>query len=134
MSRLLSFPRPGRLPGLCRACLCAVAVSSSVPVLAGSGAVEYWGGAKSLMDMCAFIQAFFNITTQLLNVVAAIISFYSATQIYIKIQHGEGSFSKDVSMLIGAIVYFLVMLVVFPALFAGASGDSHGGLWGLIFG
>lgn len=107
----------------------------SVPLLASatSGAVEYWGEAKSLVDMAAFVQAFYNITVELTNVIATLISFYSCAQIYIKINSGEEGFTKNVSMLLGAIVYYIVVLIVFPAFFAGSSG-GHGGIFGWLFG
>ena len=113
--------------------LLSAAVLCAVESRAGSGAVEYWGGARSLADLAAFVMAFYNITAELLNIIATLVSLYSATQIYIKIQTGEEGFTKNISMLLGAVVYFLVMLVVFPALFSAAAGN-HGGLFGLIFG
>lgn len=116
-----------------RLLLSAVLCVVSLTALAQSGAVEYWGGAKSLTEMAAFIQAFFNVTLELVNVIATLVAFYACGTIYIKIQSGEEGFTKQVSMLIGAFVYFIVMLVVFPSFFTGGGG-GHGGLWSLIFG
>lgn len=107
---------------------------SSLSVRADIGAVEYWGGAKSLVEMMTFIQAFLNITVEMLNVIATLVAFYSVVVIYFKLQNHEGDFSKSVIMLLGAIVYFLVMLVVFPSLFGGVYGTSgHGGFFGWLF-
>lgn len=112
----------------------ALLLFSAVPCCADVGEVEYWGGSQSLVEMWGFIQAFLNITIELLNVIAALVAFYSAAVIYIKLETGEGEFAKSVSMLAGSIVYFFVMLIVFPSLFAGVYGSSsHGGLFGAIF-
>ena len=113
--------------------LSAVLSVLSATALAQSGAVEYWGGAKSLTDMAAFVQAFLNITLELVNVIATLVAFYSCATIYIKIQSGEEGFTKQVAMLIGAIVYFVTMLIVFPSFFTGG-GSGHGGFFDLIFG
>lgn len=116
-----------------RILLAVICVFMPSLTMAESGAVEYWGGARSLADMAAFVQAFYNITVELTNVIATLISFYSCAQIYIKINAGEEGFTKNVSMLIGAIVYYIVILMVFPAFFAGSAG-GHGGIFSFLFG
>jgi len=117
----------------CKILLAVLLVFLPLSVMANSGAVEYWGGAKSLVQMAAFVQACLNITLELVNVIATLIAFYSCATIYIKIQSGEEGFTKQVAMLIGSIVYFVTMLIVFPSFFAGSS-SGHGGLYGLFFG
>lgn len=104
-----------------------------LPVMAACGAVSYWEGSQALTQMWAFIQAFLNITIELLNVIAVLIGFYSSAVIYIKLESGEGEFVKSVSMLCGSIAYFFIMLIVFPSLFSGVYGSGHGGFFGSIF-
>lgn len=117
----------------CKVLLAVLLVFLPLTVMAGSGAVEYWGGAKSLVQMAAFVQACLNITLELVNVIATLIAFYSCATIYIKIQSGEEGFTKQVAMLVGSIVYFVTMLIVFPSFFVNSS-SGHGGLFDLIFG
>ena len=115
------------------AVLAVAALAYPLTALADSGAVEYWGDAPSLTDMASFVGAVFNIIIELVNAAAVLIVFYSSAQIYIKIQVGEEGLAKNIAMLIGAVVYFIVMLMVFPAFFAGSVG-GHGGLFAWLFG
>ena len=65
--------------------------------------------------------------TELFLVVASLLAIYNATVIYIKLQAGEGGFTKAVMMLLGAIMFLIGATIVLPAFFGyhfGSSGFS----------
>ena len=71
---------------------------------ASCGTTDYSGSSGKLYDM-------------LLYAIAAVLSIYSATSIYIKLQAGEEGFTKSVMVLVGSCLFMIGATIVMPAFF-----------------
>ena len=77
---------------------------------ASCGTTDYSGSSGKLYAMCS-------LTVQLLYAIAAVLSIYSATSIYIKLQAGEEGFTKSVMVLVGSCLFMIGATIVMPAFF-----------------
>ena len=87
------------------------------------GATNYEGTQGRLYDMVTYIVTCCVYTLWLTEAIAAVLSIYGATQVYIKMQTGEDGIMKSMMVLIGAILFLLGAAVVLPGFF----GFSFGG-------
>ena len=72
---------------------------------------------RKLYDMVVYVVAMCSLTVQLLYAIAAVLSIYSATSIYIKLQAGEEGFTKSVMVLVGSCLFMIGATIVMPAFF-----------------
>ncbi len=87
------------------------------PLLANCGTTDYSGNSGRLYNMVVFILTCCTAVLYLLYAIAALLSIYSATSIYIKMQTGEEGFTKSVIVLVGSCLFLLIATVVLPAFF-----------------
>lgn len=99
-----------------------VLVLASSRVLAGAGVPDYSQTAQALMDMNVWVMNIGGATVSLLYAVGAVLAIYSATTIYLKMQHGEEGFTKSVVMLVGSILFLISAVRVLPAFFGLGRG------------
>ena len=84
---------------------------------ASCGTTDYSGSSGKLYDMVVYVVAMCSLTVQLLYAIAAVLSIYSATSIYIKLQAGEEGFTKSVMELVGSCLFMIGATIVMPAFF-----------------
>lgn len=89
----------------------------SQPVLGNCGTTDYSGNSGRLYNMVVYVLTCCTAVLYLLYSVAAILSIYSATNIYIKMQTGEEGLTKSILILVGACIFLLVGTVVLPSFF-----------------
>ena len=87
------------------------------PVMATCGTTDYSGNSGRLYNMVVFILTCCTAVLYLLYAVAALLSIYSATSIYIKMQAGEEGFTKSIIVLVGSCIFLLIATIVLPAFF-----------------
>lgn len=87
------------------------------PVMATCGTTDYSGNSGRLYNMVVFILTCCTAVLYLLYAIAAILSIYSATSIYIKMQAGEEGFTKSIIILVGSCLFLLGATIVLPAFF-----------------
>lgn len=87
------------------------------PILANCGTTDYSGNSGRLYNMVVYVLTCCSAVLYLLYSLAAILSIYSATNIYIKMQTGEEGFTKSILILAGACIFLLAGTVVLPAFF-----------------
>ncbi len=87
------------------------------PLLANCGTTDYSGNSGRLYNMVVFILTCCSAVLYLLYAIAALLSIYSATSIYIKMQAGEEGFTKSIIVLVGSCLFLLIATVVLPAFF-----------------
>ena len=87
------------------------------PVMATCGTTDYSGNSGRLYNMVVFILTCCTAVLYLLYAIAAILSLYSATSIYIKMQAGEEGFTKSIIILVGSCLFLLGATIVLPAFF-----------------
>ena len=87
------------------------------PVMAPCGTTDYSGNSGRLYNMVVFILTCCTAVLYLLYAVAALLSIYSATSIYIKMQAGEEGFTKSIIVLVGSCIFLLIATIVLPAFF-----------------
>lgn len=87
------------------------------PLLANCGTTDYSGKSGRLYNMVVFILTCCSAVLYLLYAIAALLSIYSATSIYIKMQAGEEGFTKSIIVLVGSCLFLLIATVVLPAFF-----------------
>ena len=113
-----------------RSILLIVAVMFSYGMYAitvSNGGTNYSLTAQALADMTDEVVLTMGYVVGLLYAVASLTAIYNATVIYIKMQTGEGGFTKSVLMLVGAILFLIGATLVLPAFFGynyGSSGYS----------
>ena len=81
------------------------------------GGTDYSGGYAGLSEMVVFVLTLARNTVLLVNTIAGILSIYSATSIYIKLNAGEEGFLKSLYLLIGSILFLMTSTAIFPAIF-----------------
>lgn len=81
------------------------------------GGVDYSWGAGALATAHDYVVTMMLYTLYICYAVAAIVVIYSSLQIYIKMNLGEEGITKDILMLLGAILFMIGAGIVFPAFF-----------------
>jgi hypothetical protein len=97
--------------------LLSVLLLFTQPVMATCGTTDYSGNSGRLYNMVVFILTCCTAVLYLLYAIAAILSIYSATSIYIKMQAGEEGFTKSIIILVGSCLFLLGATIVLPAFF-----------------
>ena len=87
------------------------------PVMGTCGTTDYSGNSGRLYNMVVFILTCCTAVLYLLYAIAALLSIYSATSIYIKMQAGEEGFTKSIIILVGSCLFLLGATIVLPAFF-----------------
>lgn len=95
----------------------AALINIAVAASADCGTTDYGGNSGRLYDMVKYITAMCTYTVQLMYAIAAIMSIYSATSIYIKLQSGEEGFTKSIIILVGSCLFMIGATIVLPAFF-----------------
>ena len=91
----------------------ALALSAS----AKCGNVDYSWGADALAKMHDYIVTMMLYTVYLCYAIGAIVAVYASMQIFIKMTSGEDGITKEIMMLIGAILFLTGAPIVFPSFF-----------------
>ena len=99
----------------------AIAQTSDINVTAGTGALE--SVAQGIAKYVPFI-------TKLCYAIASLLSLYSATNIYLKLQYGEEGFTKSVMTLVFSILFLIASTTVMPAFFGIRSYPGGGAGYG----
>ena len=81
------------------------------------GNVDYSWGADALASAHDYTVTMMLYVLYCCMAVAALVSIFGATQIYIKMTTGEEGVTKSIMMLIGACLFFIGASIVFPAFF-----------------
>lgn len=89
---------------------------------ADCGTTDYSGSSGRLYNMVVYVTAMCTLTLELLYAIAAILTIYSATSIFIKLQAGEEGFTKSIIVLVGSCLYMLCATIVLPAFFGFSFG------------
>lgn len=97
--------------------LLSALLSLAQPVIANCGTTDYSGNSGRLYNMVVFVLTCCTAVLYLLYAIAALLSIYSATSIYIKMQAGEEGFTKSVIVLVGSCIFLLIATIVLPAFF-----------------
>lgn len=92
-------------------------LSLAQPVIANCGTTDYSGNSGRLYNMVVFVLTCCTAVLYLLYAIAALLSIYSATSIYIKMQAGEEGFTKSIIVLFGSCIFLLIATIVLPAFF-----------------
>lgn len=87
------------------------------PIMAICGTTDYSGNSGRLYNMVVFVLTCCTAVLYLLYAIAALLSIYSATNIYIKMQAGEEGFTKSIIVLVGSCIFLLIATIVLPAFF-----------------
>lgn len=87
------------------------------PLMANCGTTDYSGNSGRLYNMVVFVLTCCTAVLYLLYAIAALLSIYSATNIYIKMQAGEEGFTKSIIVLVGSCIFLLIATIVLPAFF-----------------
>lgn len=87
------------------------------PTMAICGSTDYSGYSGRLYNMVVYVLSCCTAVLYLLYAVAALLSIYSATNIYIKMQTGEEGFTKSILILVGACIFLLAGTIILPAFF-----------------
>lgn len=97
--------------------LLAVLLLTAEATSADCGTTDYSGSSGRLYNMVLYVTAMCTYTVQLMYAIAAVMSIYSATSIYIKLQSGEEGFTKSVIVLVGSCLFMIGATIVLPAFF-----------------
>lgn len=92
-------------------------LSLAQPVIANCGTTDYSGNSGRLYNMVVFVLTCCTAVLYLLYAIAALLSIYSATSIYIKMQAGEEGLTKSIIVLVGSCIFLLIATIVLPAFF-----------------
>lgn len=89
----------------------------TTPLLANVGVTDYTGSSGTLDKAVVIVAGFMLMVLNLCYIIASILSIYSATTIYMKMQLGEDGVKKSILILVGACIFILIATTVFPAFF-----------------
>ncbi len=81
------------------------------------GAVDYSWGADSLASSHDYLVTMMLYAGYVCQAVAAIVVVYSSLQIYMKMNTGEEGIQRDIITVVGACIFLLGAMIVFPAFF-----------------
>ena len=105
-------------------------VLSADEVMYPCGAVNYGQSAQALYQMTVTILTMMYYVNGILYAIASLLSLYSATNIYLKLQYGEEGFTKSVMTLIFSILFLIASTAIMPALFGIHSYPGGGAGYG----
>ena len=94
------------------------------------GAVHYGQSAQALYNMTVTILIYMYYVNGVLYAIASLLSLYSATNIYLKLQYGEEGFTKSVMTLVFSILFLIASTTVMPAFFGIRSYPGGGAGYG----
>ena len=86
-------------------------------MFAQNTAGDYSAGTTALGTVTTEIAKYVPVVVKLCYAIAAVLSIYSATSIYIKLQAGEEGFTKSVMVLVGSCLFMIGATIVMPAFF-----------------
>lgn len=118
---------------VCVACFLALSLSVNAAddhslSLYSNGCTDYEPYVDRLADMTEEVVATMGYVVGILYAIAALLAIYNAMIIYIKLNTGEGEFTKSVLTLFGAIFFLIGATMVLPAFF-GYNAHSAGSIW-----
>ena len=90
---------------------------ATVSAATSIGSTDYSSGYGGLSEMTAWVLGLAKGLGLLIYALAAILSLYSATAIYIKINAGEEGFLKSVYILIGSVLFLIFSTMFMPSFF-----------------
>lgn len=90
---------------------------ATVSATTSIGSTDYSSGYGGLSEMTAWVLGLAKGLGLLIYALAAILSLYSATAIYIKINAGEEGFLKSVYILIGSVLFLIFSTMFMPSFF-----------------
>lgn len=93
------------------------ALLTAATAAAKCGSVDYSWGADALARSHDYVVTMMLYANYLLGAIAAIVGIISSLQINAKMNSGEDGIAKDIMMLIGAILFLIGSMTVFPAMF-----------------
>ena len=93
------------------------------------GGVNYTWSLEALHDANTFILVMMQYMMGILYAIASVLSVYSATVIFIKVQAGEEGFLKATMTLVGSILFLIGASIVMPAFFGIRYFDGDFNLW-----
>jgi hypothetical protein len=96
---------------------CAILLTVVQTLSAKCGNVDYSWGAEALAKMHDYVVTMMMSVLYLIYAIASIVAIVSSFQIYYKMQIGEEGVTKNITMLIGAILFIIGASVVLPAFF-----------------
>ena len=108
----------------------AVNVFADDSTLYPCGAVNYGQSAQALYNMTVTILIYMYYVNGVLYAIASLLSLYSATNIYLKLQYGEEGFTKSVMTLVFSILFLIASTTVMPAFFGIRSYPGGGAGYG----
>lgn len=107
-----------------------VSASDTSDTLYPCGAVNYGQSAQALYNMTVTIIIYMYYVNGVLYAIASLLSLYSATNIYLKLQYGEEGFTKSVMTLVFSILFLIASTTVMPAFFGIRSYPGGGAGYG----
>ena len=108
----------------------AVNVFADDSTLYPCGAVNYGQSTQALYNMTVTILIYMYYVNGVLYAIASLLSLYSATNIYLKLQYGEEGFTKSVMTLVFSILFLIASTIVMPAFFGIRSYPGGGAGYG----
>lgn len=100
--------------------------------LYSNGCTDYSPYVDRLADMTEEVVATMGYVVGLLYAIAALLVIYNAMIIYIKLNTGEGEFTKSVLTMFGAIFFLIGATMVLPSFFGYKAHGSTGGLFNFL--
>ncbi|MCQ2147612.1 MAG: DUF4134 domain-containing protein [Bacteroidales bacterium] len=97
--------------------MCVILASAVSSVFAKCGNVDYSWGADALSKMHDYVVTMMVSLVYLIYAISSIVAIISAFQIYFKMQTGEDGVTKNITTLIGAILFIIGATIVLPAFF-----------------
>jgi len=97
--------------------MCAALASAVQSASAKCGNVDYSWGADALAMMHDYVVTMMVSIVYLVYAISSIVAIISAFQIYYKMQIGEDGVTKNITTLIGAILFIIGATIVLPAFF-----------------
>lgn len=89
-----------------------------------NGATRYNLSAQALSEMTLTVVQTMGYVISILFCIATLTAVYNATVIYIKMNTGEGGFTKSVVMLVGAILFLIAASLILPSFFGFRFGSG----------
>lgn len=94
-----------------------------------NGCPRYDLSMQALKDMTEEIVLTMGYVVALMYAVAAVLSVYGVTVVYIKMTTGEPGVTKSIMQLVGTCLFLVSAFVVLPAFFGFSLGGSHQWTW-----
>lgn len=90
------------------------------------GGVNYSLTSSSLYDAAAYVLTIMQYVVYICYAIASLLSMYSATVIYIKLNTGEEGLFKPILVLFGAIMFLIASTIIMPGFFGFKHVAAHG--------